>query len=97
MTQPAVPAPEWRSTVPDAFQRFLKEFEVLADKALNNGHPYHSVRITGHDFIQANPHTGRLPGWAIAVTTELGWEYENTTSLGDGDMWLLFKNPYIFS
>lgn len=97
MTQTAEVSADWLATLPANLQRHMKDYERLADLALHNGQPYHSVRIPDTDFIEAGAHTGRLLGWAISATTQKGWEYENTTSLGDGHMWLLFKNPYIFS
>jgi hypothetical protein len=88
--------PKWIETIPTRLQILTKEYEDLANTALKNAHPYHSVRIINEDIMDAGDYAGRLLGWAISATTQVGWEYENTTS-HDGYMWLTFKNPYVFS
>lgn len=96
MTETATNA-EWRKTLPTHLHAIMDNFESLATHALTNNHPYHSVRIRSRDFLNADGYAGRLLGWVIATNTQLGWEYQNTTCNSDNDMWLLFKNPYIFS
>jgi hypothetical protein len=88
---------EWLETVPSQFDRLMGRLEDLAITALQDGHPYHSVRLDPANITAAGNHGGRLLGWCIAVTTKEGWEYESTTIAPDGVMWLLFKNPYVFS
>lgn len=87
----------WRETVPDHFQPYIKEFQDLADTALKNSSPFHSIRVAKRVITQAGSNAGRVIGWAISATTEEGWEYENTTYDDEGSFWFLFKNPYIFS
>jgi hypothetical protein len=90
--------PQWIQAVPHKLQPYVKNLEDLATTTLKNEAPYHSFRITPQHFEAAgNDYAGRLIGWSISITTQVGWEYENTTSDGMGTMWLMFKNPYIFS
>lgn len=88
---------EWRETLPPKSHALLETLEKIAEASLKGDHPYYSARIHAHNFNQAEGYAGRLLGWVIAVTTEQGWEYQNTTCNPNGDMWLLFKNPYVFS
>lgn len=96
MTQPT-PEPNWKEEAPDYFQIYIKEFANLADLALKNGSPFHSVRVAKRVIKEAGREAGRVMGWVISSTTEQGWEYENTTLDDEGSFWFLFKNPYVFS
>jgi hypothetical protein len=86
-------AQEWLEEVPPSLQALMVELRENALIALKKNTPYHSVRISEGYHTQA----GRTVGWCVSATTEVGWEYENTTCDRFGTLLLMFKNPYIFS
>ena len=96
MTQITAPM-EWLETVPNHVKQFVLSLEDLADTALQQHLPYHTIRIVEEHFDEAGNNAGRLPAWCIFITAQLGWEYESTTCDRQGTMWIMFKNPYIFS
>lgn len=87
---------EWVETIPPKLEPLMANLKRLATLTLENGSPYHSIRIDKDCFHLAGYDAGRLPAWCTSVTTELGWEYQNTT-FENTTMWIMFKNPYIFS
>lgn len=87
---------EWLSIVPEEMQPHMSTIKGLASAALENGSPYHSIRVAKHVTTTAGEYAGRILGWAISATTDEGWEYVSAT-LEEGHWWLLFKNPYVFS
>lgn len=88
---------KWLSAVPAILQPLMRTLENTANIALEQESPYHSVRIDEDHIIAAGNDGGRIPAWVISLTTHVGWEYENTTYDRHGTMWILFKNPYVFS
>jgi hypothetical protein len=89
--------PKWLETAPPKVRTFVLSLADLATTALKNETPYHSVRVVEHLFTESGTHSGRVIGWCISMTTQFGWEYENATCDRQGTMWLMFKNPYVFS
>lgn len=88
---------EWLDTIPTYVHPYMRNLAHLANLALDNKSGYHSIRISHDRITAAENDGGRLLGWAITRTTQLGWEYENVVMDGSGTMMILFKNPYVFS
>lgn len=96
MTKPTVNN-EWLETVPTHIHPHMESLERLANLALDNKSAYHSIRISNDRIKSAGNDGGRILGWSITRTTQLGWEYESVVMDGNGTMMVLFKNPYVFS
>lgn len=91
------PDKEWLEAIPASLRPMLLKLQLLAAQNLETNSPYHSIRIAESHFEVAAGNSGRLPAWCISITTQEGWEYENATSDRHGTMWMMFKNPYVFS
>lgn len=86
---------DWLETIPTKLKPIIQNLQHLADLNMKNGSPYHSIRVVAACFELAGNDAGRLPAWCLAVTTQKGWEHDNTV-FDQGTMWMMFKNPYVF-
>lgn len=91
------PDQKWLKKVPSSLQPLMAELQGVAFEIMDDETPYHSVRIAQEHLNNAGGQGGRVIGWAISAITDQGWEYENMTCDNAGTMWLMFKNPYVFS